>query len=70
MLGDPTKPVQTAANTVYPLDTADEAALHPEAKTLAVLQHNGFSARLVRHWPTHVHFIPTCNNPAETSRPC
>ena len=41
-------PQHTAANTVYPLDTADEAALHPEAKTLAVLQHNGFSARLVR----------------------
>ena len=48
MLVEFTDPDQTAATTVYPLDTADEAALHPEAKTLAVLQHNGFSARLVR----------------------
>ena len=58
MLLDPTKPEQTAATTAYPLDTADEAALHPEAKTLAVLQHNGFSARLVRYRTTHVRSVP------------
>ena len=45
---DPDNPGVTAPNTTYFLDIADYAALRPDAATLAVLQHNGFSARLVR----------------------
>ena len=70
MLLDPTKPAQTAATTVYPLDTADEAALHPEAKTLAVLQHNGFSARLVRAQMKYVQPQPTLGCPLRRIAAC
>ena len=45
---DPTDQSRSPASKVFLLDTAEEAALHPRAATLAVLQHNGFSARMVR----------------------